>query len=263
MKTTTILPFSKDMKFLISRKLAKQGLTGLIFLLFPFLVFSQTWTGNSSDDWNTGTNWTGGNIPGAASTTVVIPSTVTSGRWPKLTGDVNVGVLTMNSGARIDLNGKQLNVQYGVNINNVTINDASGGSGMLRSGSNSANYNANFDIQNSVFHSKAWIQVGGNSTSNRTLVWNCTFNKELTVFHEGHSILWIGNSDLTPTPTNTFPNTYNDNVIVYAQSRSASSQCVLEMGHTGKNTVFKGNVTVSMNSGSNFLDLAILVGVVL
>ena len=252
MKTTTILPFSKDMKFLISRKLAKQGLTGLIFFLFPFLVFSQTWTGNSSDDWNTGANWTGNAVPGAASTTVVIPSTVTSGRWPKLTGDVNVGVLTMNSGAQIDLNGKQLNVQYGVNINNVTINDASGGSGMLRSGSNSANYNANFDIQNSVFHSKAWIQVGGNSTSNRTLVWNCTFNKELTVFHEGHSILWMGNSTLDGSVNTTFPNTYNDNVIVYAQSRSASSQCVLEMGQTGKNTVFKGNVTVSMNSGSNF-----------
>ena len=41
MKTTTILPFSKDMKFLISRKLAKQGLTGLIFFYFPSLYLAR------------------------------------------------------------------------------------------------------------------------------------------------------------------------------------------------------------------------------
>jgi len=251
MKTTTILPFSKDMKFLISRKLAKQGLTGLIFFLFPFLVFSQTWTGNSSDDWNTGTNWTGSAVPGATST-VVIPSTVTSGRWPKLSADVTVGVMTMNAGSQLDVNGYTLTLQYGTNIETASINDASGGSGMLRSGINSANYDANFKIQNSIFHSKAWIQVGGNTTSYSTLVFTTTFNKELTVFHEGHNLLWMGNSDLSGSVTTTWPNVYNGNVIVYAQSRSTSSQCVLEMSQTGKNTVFKGNVTVSMNSGSMF-----------
>ena len=250
MKTTTILPSSKVMKFLISRKMAQQGLTGLIFLLFPFLIFSQTWTGNTSDDWNTGTNWTGNAVPGATSTTVVIPSTVTSGRWPKLSANATVGILTMNAGSQVDVNGFSLNSQYGTNITTATINDASGGNGSLNAGYTA--YNGSFSIQNSIFHAKAQIESGGTSTANQILIWSCTFNKALTIRSYGQAFFWLGSNAVNGSPANTFPNVYNGDVTINHNATNSGVQMVVEVGNVGKNSVFKGDLTVYMNSGAPY-----------
>ena len=248
MKTTT-LPSTTNMNSLSNQKRAKI-LTGWLFILFPFFIFGQTWTGNVSDDWNTGGNWTGNAVPGITSTSVTIPSTVTSGRWPKLSADATVGILTMSSGSQLDVNGYKLTSQYGTNINTATINDASGGSGLLIAGTTA--YNANFSIQNSVFHSKAQIQAGGTSTANNTLIWSSTFNKQLTVFSYGQAFFWLGSNAVNGALANTFPNVYNDDVIIYHSATTTATQMVVEVGNTGKNAVFKGDLTVYMNSNAPY-----------
>jgi hypothetical protein len=156
----------------------------------------------------------------------------------------------MNAGSQLDVNGNTLISQYGTNITTATINDASGGSGLLQSGTQA--YNANFSIQNSVFHAKAQIQAGGTSTANNTLIWSSTFNKQLTVFSYGQAIFYVGSNAVNGALANTFPNVYNDDVIVYHSGTTTAAQMVVEVGNTGKNAVFKGDLTVYMNSNAPY-----------
>ena len=248
MKTTT-LPSTTNMNSLSNQKRAKI-LIGWLFILFPFFIFGQTWTGNVSDDWHTGGNWTGSAVPGVTSTTVTIPSTVTSGRWPKLSANATVGILTMNAGSQLDVNGNTLISQYGTNITTATINDASGGSGLLQSGTQA--YNANFSIQNSVFHAKAQIQAGGTSTANNTSIGSCTFNKSLTVVSYGAAFFFLGSNAGSINLSNTFPNVYNADVIVHYGATSSATEMLVEFGNTGKGAVFNGNLTVYMNTNAPY-----------
>jgi hypothetical protein len=68
---------------------------------------SVVWTGNTSTDWFTATNWTPNVVPGA-STNATIPTAPSGGRFPALTtsAPANVRNLTLNSGAALThLNG--------------------------------------------------------------------------------------------------------------------------------------------------------------
>ncbi len=54
-----------------------------------------TWTGTLSSDWNTAGNWDNNIVPDAGKN-VIIPSSVASGNWPVLTGNLTVGTTCSN-----------------------------------------------------------------------------------------------------------------------------------------------------------------------
>ncbi|EAY23799.1 hypothetical protein [Microscilla marina] len=73
----------------------------LSILLSSFVVQAQTitWTGATSSDWNTPTNWDTGVVPGA-SDQVIIPEVTNS---PRLDQDRQVGTLNMTDNSSLDL----------------------------------------------------------------------------------------------------------------------------------------------------------------
>lgn len=86
----------------------------IFFLLtFPFFyIQAQTWTGSISRDWNTPGNWSPAGIPGSSGN-VIIPGSVSSGNWPKFSGNVTINSIDLQPGSQLDVNGFSLTL-YGV-----------------------------------------------------------------------------------------------------------------------------------------------------
>lgn len=76
-------------------------------LVFMHCVNAQTWTGSSSSNWNTLTNWDPAVIP-TLNDVVTIPGGL--GRYPVLSGNTTVRQIDMQAGSRIDVNGFALSV---------------------------------------------------------------------------------------------------------------------------------------------------------
>jgi PKD repeat protein len=76
------------------------------------------WTGNSSSDWDTPSNWDNNQVP-QAGTPVTIPSTVTSGNWPEKSGNLTLGTdcqaLNINGSSLVVITGN-LTVPTGYNL---------------------------------------------------------------------------------------------------------------------------------------------------
>jgi hypothetical protein len=66
---------------------------------------SRTWTGSTSTDWFTGSNWCTGVVP-SSTNSIVIPASLTN--YPVLTGNVTAADLNIASGATLSLNGNEL-----------------------------------------------------------------------------------------------------------------------------------------------------------
>ncbi|UAY51961.1 beta strand repeat-containing protein [Ferruginibacter albus] len=90
----------------------------------PFTIALETWTGNTSSDWNTGSNWADGTTPSSGSDVVIASG---SSHYPVLTVDVTVGALNLQSGTT-----------FGIGSKTLTINGTISGSGTL-SGSSISN----------------------------------------------------------------------------------------------------------------------------
>ena len=82
----------------------KNHLLGFLAILCNSTVLSQTWTGNTSTEWDTGTNWSGNTVPAVAAN-VIIPTAPAGNRWPKLGSNTTVATLTMQAGAQMDVGG--------------------------------------------------------------------------------------------------------------------------------------------------------------
>jgi hypothetical protein len=57
------------------------------------------WTGTTSTDWNTATNWLYGAVPPSASTTQIAIPVVSSNNYPSVTSSVTAGTITVQPGA--------------------------------------------------------------------------------------------------------------------------------------------------------------------
>lgn len=73
-----------------------------------------TWDGSSSTDWDTPANWNLGLVPGSADTAVIADVT----NQPVLATNVTVTNLTVNNGATMSLNGKNLTVSSTLDMGN-------------------------------------------------------------------------------------------------------------------------------------------------
>jgi|GEM_PF-3458726 len=69
-----------------------------------------TWTGDISTNWGDKGNWNPQTVPSSPQHDVVIP-TVLSKRYPGLNADRTISNLTVNAGAKLALNGRNLTVQ--------------------------------------------------------------------------------------------------------------------------------------------------------
>ena len=76
----------------------------LSLVIFSFFAKAQTWTGNTSTDWNTGSNWSGNAVP-LAGANVTIPTAPAGNRWPKLGSNISLSGFGMQAGAQLDING--------------------------------------------------------------------------------------------------------------------------------------------------------------
>lgn len=87
------------------------------------------WTGATSNDWNTASNWDGGVLP-ASTSTIIIPSSAPN--WPAFTGNFTVGTnctgLTFNSSSVLNVSGN-----FTINLGKTV--DMTGG-GLLNVGGN-------------------------------------------------------------------------------------------------------------------------------
>jgi hypothetical protein len=98
-------------------------------VLVQITVNPNTWTGATSTDWNTASNWCGGVIPGA-NTSISISG---GGLQPVVSGSATCESLTVNSGASLTINsGGSMSVSGNlVNTGTITINSTIASSGSL------------------------------------------------------------------------------------------------------------------------------------
>jgi hypothetical protein len=99
----------------------KISILSALILIISIAGKSQTWTGNTSTDWNTSTNWSGNAVPLPAGN-VTIPTSPAGNRWPKLAAATTVNNFTMAAGAELDVNGFGFTVSSTIDLRG-TINN--------------------------------------------------------------------------------------------------------------------------------------------
>ncbi len=99
---------------------------------------TRTWTGATSTNWSTASNWSNNSVPNS-SDIAIIPANVSSGRYPVLTANARVDNFTMNGGT-FSTSNFNLIVDNNLIVNDATFNS---GSGTITSD--------NIDINNGTF----------------------------------------------------------------------------------------------------------------
>jgi hypothetical protein len=151
---------------------------------------TNTWTGATSADWSTASNWTSGAVPlSYCGTSVVIPTSPSGGRFPTLNAEAWVKDLTIQSGATLNGGSQTLHV-CGNWANSGTFTGNTGtvnfmGTTTVSGGSTANNFN-NLTISpgKALNLSNQSINVAGNWTDNGSTFTpgtsTVTFNKEGT-----------------------------------------------------------------------------------
>ncbi|MBL0355620.1 MAG: hypothetical protein IPP72_01465 [Chitinophagaceae bacterium] len=93
--------------------------TGDAFTLIIADNGNPVWTGNTSSDWNDGTNWSSGLVPSPSANVTI---TKTGSFNPVLTGDITIGgTLQISSGNTVTIGGNTLTVTGGILSNTGTL----------------------------------------------------------------------------------------------------------------------------------------------
>lgn len=194
----------------------------LYFAIYHF-GFSQTWTGNLSNDWNNPGNWTPGAVPGTGSD-VTIDNAIAPNQ-PVLPSNIIIRDLFVSAGS-LNLNGFELNVRD-INLTGGNIIN-----GTIETSRNIA------QIQNMVFN------------GNMTIIKNGGVNNDLTggnIFNGPTIITNLNNSRLRFASTN--GDTFNSTV-VFNKNGTGS----LEIAYNGIN-IFEEEVTINNTVANNQLNI--------
>jgi hypothetical protein len=210
-----------------------------VLLFVAAFCQAQTWDGSESTDWFNAANWDNNSVPGAA-TTAIIPAAGTITNWPQLTGDLDVGGITMGEGSSLDVNG------HAIALTSAGLNLLGGATTPITI----SNSNANTDIY--IQGDAGTWQVG-----NAVFTDNVVYEINVTVsFSDGFSTAaTVYNGDVTYNMNSTndiitcqsFPNVYGGNVTV---NRTVSANSITNLffkGHAG----IAGNFTLTNNAGGN------------
>ena len=204
---------------------SKVCFTFLVFMfLGGFVAKAQiTWTGGAAGNWNVASNWDSGTIPGATDQVIIANATV------------NLGGSNITVGS--------------INFNGVTLNNGS--------------FNTNSTSLISYIRNKSTINVPIHLTSNTIVLFDNTFNAQVTLNKAGSANVWVG--------TNSGKNIFNENVYINGLS-GASGAMYLGLGggdtfvkdlfidnqssasfylaSTSGATQFGGNISLSGNNGA-------------
>ncbi len=199
-----------------------------------------SWTGTTSTDWATGTNWNYNIVP-STNDSVTITDTTNN---PVLAANTDIKRITMTSGT-LDCNGYILTISALATFNAGAINNGtvtcSGTSTITFAGTTfgatvSATGN-NILFNGSVFNSTLTAVKKGTSSDNGT--GGNIFNGAVTITDSSSGSLVLSNNS-------SLPDTFNATLTV--ASRSSGS---IYLAHQGTNNVFNGKVTMySSSSGS-------------
>jgi len=107
--------------------------------LFNTLASSIVWTGNTSREWNVGTNWSSGAVPLPAED-AIIPTVPTGARFPDVEVAASINAITVETGASLGIQPGQSLTVAAVLTNDGTINVANGGSLVQSTGSTLAGF---------------------------------------------------------------------------------------------------------------------------
>jgi hypothetical protein len=194
-----------------------------LFLAIFHIGFSQTWTGNISNNWNTPGNWTPTTVPGAGSDVTI--NNAAAPNQPVLPSNLSVRDLTISDGS-LNLNGFQMNVR-----------DLNLTGGIISNGTIETSRNI-LEMQNMVFD------------GNMTIIKNGGGNNDLTggnVFNGPTNITNLNNSRLRLAATN--GDTFNSTVVFNKNGVGS-----LEIAYNGTNT-FQEEVTINNTIANNQLNI--------
>ncbi len=97
-----------------------------LLILCCYYLPAQTWTGATSTDWNTASNWNPAGVP-TSSGNVIIPGSLSN--YPVMNGKVIINGIDMQSGSSLDVNGSELalnGVNTNINFIGCTLNNSNG-----------------------------------------------------------------------------------------------------------------------------------------
>jgi len=180
----------------------KKLILPLITVFICGLLQAQTWTGSASTDWNTAGNWSPVTVPTIGSS-VTIPGTVVSTRWPVLASNVSIANISTSPGAQMNVNGFTFTTGnfdlYGITINNtngatdiiLTLNG--GGTNYFRSCVINDNSTINFNGALPYYEG-----LTGGNTYNGNTIYNVASAAEFNISYDNRSTF---NGNLTISRT--------------------------------------------------------------
>ncbi len=205
-----------------------------LLVMISNLAVSQTWTwtGTTSDDWSVGSNWSQGSAPGPSSV-VSVPSTLADGKpWPRLSGNVTIGSLTLNPGSRLDVNGSGITTAAAVSITGATVK-SSAGSIVIEAGGASS-------LRNSVFEDDLDFTINNAAALNEAdLTGRNTF--------EGNVTFTIASTGTANISTN-FRSLFKKNLTI---ERTAAGATSLLTSTAAKSEAVTGNLRYNNNAGGS------------
>jgi hypothetical protein len=190
----------------------------LYFSLFHF-GFTQTWTGNLSNNWNTPGNWIPAMVPGAGSDVII--NNAAAPHQPVLPSNITVRDLSIANGS-LNLSGFELNVR------NLNLTGGQIINGVIETSQNIT------EIQNMVFDGNMTIIKNGGG--NNDLSGGNVFNGPTVITNQNNSRL-----RLASTTGDTFHSTS-----VFNKVGTGS----LEIAYAGTNT-FHQEVTINNSTANN------------
>lgn len=194
-----------------------------LYFAIYFIGFSQTWSGNISNDWNTSGNWIPTTVPGPASDVII--DNAAAPHQPVLPSNLTIRDLVMSAGT-LNLNGFDLNVR-----------DLNLTGGNISNGSMETSRNI-LEIQNMVFDGN--ISIIKNGGGNNDLTGGNVFNGPTTISNLNNSRLRFAASS---------GDTFNSTV-VFNKNGTGS----LEIAYNGTNT-FEEEVTINNTTANNQLNI--------
>lgn len=212
------------------------------------VCIGQTWDGSASTDWFNAANWDNNSVPGNT-TNVIIPAAGTVTNWPKLTGDVNVGALTMGEGSSMDVNGFFITLfSGGLNLNGgtvpITITNSSAVTNIAFTGINGST--GNWYIGNVLFMDQVVYSFSS------TGIFYDGYTSGATVYKG--DVSYLLNKEGNAFICTYFPNVYEGNVeVIRNAASSATITNIFVSGHAGIGGHFSLTNTVGGSNNINYL----------
>ncbi|MBN2548982.1 MAG: S8 family serine peptidase [Anaerolineales bacterium] len=123
------------------------------------LTVTRTWWLGKTTAWNTTSNWSSGAVPTCA-TNVIIPATPAGGNFPQVNSNLEVGNLTIQSGAQVNMSANTLGVCGNWDAQGSGQMNASGGTVVFK-GSSAQTINMPAGTNGQFYH----LQVGDGSST--------------------------------------------------------------------------------------------------